>query len=77
MPFGIANAPALFQELLNKIPYILRRRVLIQELVSRGAEMEAHINDVSLGTTPMILWGILRPKPHLRYRTGSETAYWI
>ena len=28
-------------------------------------------------TTPMILWGILRPKPHLRYRTGSETAYWI
>ena len=26
---------------------------------------------------PMILWGILRPKPHLRYRTGSETAYWI
>ena len=26
---------------------------------------------------PMILWGILRPKPHLRYRTGSETAHWI
>ena len=24
--------------------------------------------------SPMILWGILRPKPHLRYRTGSETA---
>ena len=23
---------------------------------------------------PMILWGILRPKPHLRYRTGSEAA---
>ena len=22
----------------------------------------------------MILWGILRQKPHLRYRTGSETA---
>ena len=22
----------------------------------------------------MILWGILRPKPHLCYRTGSETA---
>ena len=22
----------------------------------------------------MILWGILRPKPHFRYRTGSETA---
>ena len=26
---------------------------------------------------PMILWGILRPKPHLRYRTGSETAQQI
>ena len=27
--------------------------------------------------TPMILWGILRPKPHLRYRTGSETPQQI
>ena len=50
MPFGVANAPALFQELMNKILYILRRRPLVQELVSRGAEMEAHIDDVSLGT---------------------------
>ena len=50
MPFGVANAPALFQELMNKILYILRRRALVQELVSRGAEMEAHIDDVSLGT---------------------------
>ena len=30
--------------------YILRRRPLVQELISRGAEMEAHIDDVSLGT---------------------------
>ena len=36
---------------MNKILYILRRRPLVQELASRGAEMEAHINDVSLGTT--------------------------
>ena len=49
MPFGLANAPALFQELMNKILYILRRRPLVQELISRGAEMEAHIDDVSLG----------------------------
>ena len=50
MPFGVANAPALFEELMNKIWYILRRRPLVQELISRGAEMEAHIDDVSLGT---------------------------
>ena len=50
MPFGVANAPALFQELMNKILHILRRKPVVQELVSRGAEMEAHIDDVSLGT---------------------------
>ena len=35
---------------MNKFLYILRRRPLVQELISRGAEMEAHIDDVSLGT---------------------------
>ena len=50
MPFGVANAVALFQELMKKFLYIPRRRPLVQELVSPGAEMEAHIDDVSLGT---------------------------
>ena len=50
MHCGVANAPALFQELMIRILYILRRRLLVQELVSRGAQMEAHIDDVSLGT---------------------------
>ena len=49
MPFGVANAPALFQELINKILYTLRRRPLVQELISRGAEMQAHIDDVRFG----------------------------
>ena len=50
MPFGVANAPALFHELMNKILSILRRRPVVQELISGGAQMEAHINDVCLGT---------------------------
>ena len=32
------------------MPYILRRRPLVQELVFRGAEMEAQIDDGSQGT---------------------------
>ena len=50
MPFGVANAPALSQELMNKILSILRRRPVVQELISRGAQMEAHIGDVCLET---------------------------
>ena len=50
IPFGVANATALFQEVMNKILYILRRRPLVQDMISRGAEMQAHIDDVSLGT---------------------------
>ena len=50
MPFGVAKAPALFQERMNKILCILRRRPVVQELISRGAQMEAHIDDVCLGT---------------------------
>ena len=50
MPFGVANAPALLRELMNKILSILRRRPVPQELISRGAQMEAYIDDVCLGT---------------------------
>ena len=50
MLFGVAIAPALFQELMNKILSILRRRPKVQELISRGAQMEAHIDDVCLRT---------------------------
>ena len=49
MPFVVATAPALFQGLLNKILFILRRRHVVQELISRGAKMEAHIDDVCQG----------------------------
>ena len=50
MPFGVAHAPALFQELMNKIPSVLHRRPVVQELISRGAQMEVHIDVVCLGT---------------------------
>ena len=50
MPFGVANALAAFQQLMVKILYILRHRALVQEMVSRGARMEAHIDELSLGT---------------------------
>ena len=50
MSFGVANAPALVLELMNKILSILRRRPVVQELISRGAQMEAHIDNVCLGT---------------------------
>ena len=48
MPFGVASGPALFQELMNKILSIPRRRPVGQGLISRGAQMEAHIDDVCL-----------------------------
>ena len=50
MPFGVANAPVLFQEPMNKILCILGPRPVVQDLISRGAEMEVHIGDVCLGT---------------------------
>ena len=50
MPLGVTNASALFQELMNKILSILRRRPKVQELISGGAKMEAHIDDVCLWT---------------------------
>ena len=50
MPFGIANAPALFQELMNQIIALCKRRPAVQELLRRGAVLEAHIDDVILGT---------------------------
>ena len=48
-PFGVANAPPLFQELMSKILSIIPRRPVVQELISPGAQMEAHIDDVCLG----------------------------
>ena len=50
MLFGIANAPALFNELMNQVLAILKQRPAVQVLLERGAVAEAHMDDVSLGT---------------------------
>ena len=49
MAFDIANAPALFQELMNQVLIILKQRPAVQALLERGAVADAHIDDVLLG----------------------------
>ena len=46
----MVSAPAPLQELMNKILSILPRRPVVQELISLATQMEAHIDDVCLGT---------------------------
>ena len=50
MPFGSANAPATFQELMNQIIAIMKRRPKVQQLLRKGAVIEAYIDDVFLGS---------------------------
>ena len=50
MPLGVANAPVVLQELMNKVLHKLRRRPMAQALIERGTQMEAHIDSVCLGT---------------------------
>ena len=50
MPFGISSAPAVFQELMNKILALVKMRPRVKPLLKRGAELEVHIDDVMLGT---------------------------
>ena len=45
-----------------------------QLLTPMHTQTKGSLLKTQTGQTPMILWGILRPKRHLRYRTGSEMA---
>ena len=75
MPFDITNAPALFQDLVNQIIALCKRRPAVQELLQRGAVLEAHIDDVILGTNTiddhlLLLreFYTVRPENHLRIK---------
>ena len=50
MPFDIANAPPLFQELMNQVIPLCKQQPAVQELLQPGAVLEAHIHNVILGT---------------------------
>ena len=50
MPFGISNAPTLFQEMMSQVQCLIKKRPAVSELLTLGAVLEAHIDDVLLGT---------------------------
>ena len=48
--FGLANAPATFQELMNHIVATMKRRAKVQQLLRKRAVIEAYNDDVFLGS---------------------------
>ena len=50
MNFGFSNAAPIFQELMNKILAIVRRRKSVQPIMERGGVLECHVDDAGLGT---------------------------
>jgi hypothetical protein len=50
MPFGLSNAPGVFQELMNKVIDDFRRRPKAKELLEQGCVVAAFFDDVGIGT---------------------------
>ena len=50
MLFGLTNAPATFQELMNQVVARMKLKPTVQALLKRGAVTEVYIDHVLLGT---------------------------
>lgn len=50
MPFGLSNAPGVFQELMMKALDNLKKRAPARALLSKGCVVNAFFDDVSVGT---------------------------
>ena len=50
IPFGLTNAPATFQELINQVVARMKLKPTVQALLKKGAVIEVYIDDVLLGT---------------------------
>ena len=48
MPFGISNALPLFEEMMSQVLCLVKNRPAAEELSTRGAVLEAHIDNVLL-----------------------------
>ena len=53
VPFGMSNAPTLFQEMMSQVLCLVKQRPAVQEVMKRGAVLDAHIDDMLLGTNSM------------------------
>ena len=55
-PFGLTNAPATFQELMNQVVARMKLKPRVQALLRKGAVIGVYIDDVLLGTNDAVWW---------------------
>ena len=50
MPFGLSNAPGIFQELMMKVISLMKQNPQVRELLSKGCVVGAFFDDVGIGS---------------------------